>query len=217
MAGLIALATALVYAELSSRIPVSGSAFSYIYCSFGELPAFIIGWNVLLRWIAAGGALGRGFSSYIYEFLYKLGWQLPDWLVNATVFGRDDCSLLTVLYLALLTYFVTRGSSDSNICNIIMTSAKTISLILLIIVAFCYFNIDNFTPFVLEEEGGVLGLLAGTSMVFFGYLGFEFVTTIAEEAKDPINDLPGAIRDSVFICMALYMLIAISLYGMAPL
>mmetsp|Transcript_51421 Transcript_51421/g.70585 ORF Transcript_51421/g.70585 Transcript_51421/m.70585 type:complete len:99 (-) Transcript_51421:985-1281(-) len=98
-----------------------------------------------------------------------------------------------------------------------MTSAKTISLILLIIVAFCYFNIDNFTPFVLEEEGGVLGLLAGTSMVFFGYLGFEFVTTIAEEAKDPINDLPASIRDSVFICMALYMLIAISLYGMAPL
>jgi len=110
MSGLIALATALVYAELSSRIPVSGSAFSYIYCSFGELPAFIIGWNVMLRWISAGGALARGFSSYIYEFLYKLGWELPDWLVNSTVFGKDDCSLLTVLYVILLTYFVTRGS-----------------------------------------------------------------------------------------------------------
>mmetsp|Transcript_13098 Transcript_13098/g.9149 ORF Transcript_13098/g.9149 Transcript_13098/m.9149 type:complete len:147 (+) Transcript_13098:597-1037(+) len=146
-----------------------------------------------------------------------MGWTLPNWLVNATVFGVEECSFLTVLYVAVLTYFVTRGSTESNICNIVMTSAKIFSLFLMIIVAFTYFNADNFTPFVLEEQNGVLGLLTGTSMVFFGYLGFEFVTSVAEEAKNPVKDLPASIRDSVFICMILYMLIAISLYGMAPL
>eukprot|EP00352_Strombidinopsis_acuminata_P003817 CAMPEP_0176393070 /NCGR_PEP_ID=MMETSP0126-20121128/41404_1 /TAXON_ID=141414 ORGANISM="Strombidinopsis acuminatum, Strain SPMC142" /NCGR_SAMPLE_ID=MMETSP0126 /ASSEMBLY_ACC=CAM_ASM_000229 /LENGTH=314 /DNA_ID=CAMNT_0017764307 /DNA_START=173 /DNA_END=1114 /DNA_ORIENTATION=+ len=215
LAGLVAMTTALVYAELASRIPVSGSAFAYIYSTFGELPAFIIGWNLNLRYGGCASALARGWTSYMTEFCLKLGWTLPTWLVAWELWGHE-CSLLTVLYLFFCTYFVTRGSQESNWCNIILTSAKVFSLILMIAVAFAYFDADNFKPFV-REEYGVLGLLEGTSMLFFGYLGFDFVTTIAEEAKDPVKTLPASIRDSVIICMVLYMLVAISLYGMAPL
>lgn len=214
--GLVSMATALVYAELASRIPVSGSAFAYLYSSFGELPAFIIGWNLNLRYGGCASALARGWTEYVAGFCLMLGWAIPNWLVAWELWGQK-CSLLSVVYLFLCTYFVTRGSKDSNLCNIILTSAKVISLLIIILVAFCYFNPDNFTPFILKEEGGILGLLEGTSILFFGYLGFDFVTTIAEEAKDPVKTLPSSIRDSVIICMILYMLTAISLYGMAPL
>ena len=101
--------TALMYAELSSRIPINGSAFAYTYVTFGELPAFLIGWNLNLRYGATASALSRGMVSYFNGLLVKLGWTLPPAVTGITVFGYDGCSIEAVVFLFLLTLIYTFG------------------------------------------------------------------------------------------------------------
>ena len=121
IAGAIAMTTAMMYAELSSRIPINGSAFSYTYVTFGELPAWIVGWNMNLRYGMSASGLARGMSSYFNGILVKFGVNVPQWMLGIDVFGIKNCSIEAVIFLATLNLIYTRGIEESNIFNIVST------------------------------------------------------------------------------------------------
>ena len=209
------MTTAMMYAELSSRVPINGSAFSYTYVTFGELIAFFVGWNLNLRYACSAAGLSRGLASYFNGLLAKLGFGLSERVTKLTVFGIKDCSIEAVVFLFILTLIYTFGMRESNIFNIAFTILKLVTLILIIVLGFINFNIDNFTPFTLEKHGDFKGTLFGASLLFYGYLGFDFITTLSDDAKNPMKDIPSAVRNSVLICIFLYFLTATSLSGMA--
>ena len=146
-------------------------------------------------------------------FLEKIGLFLPRWLSDATVFGRNECCPIAPLFLIVFAYINCRGTKESERFNTYLTSGKIATLIIIIVVAFSQFNIENMQPF-FKPEYGPSGTLLGASLLFFGILGFDFLTLIAEEAKDAARDVPLAMRDSVLITTAFYMLVGISMCGM---
>ena len=180
--GAIAMTTAMMYAELSSRIPINGSAFSYTYVTFGELPAWIVGWNMNLRYGMSASGLARGMASYFNGLLIKIGVGVPAWMVGVDVFGMKNCSIEAVFFLAILNYIYTRGIEESNVFNAVFTVLKLVTLVMIIIIAFFMFGADNFVPFTIEEKGGFEGTFLAASIIFYGYLGFDFITTLSPEA-----------------------------------
>jgi len=156
--GLVSLTTALVYSELSAKMPSSGSSYSYVYSTFGELPGWIIGWNLNLRYGITAGALSRAWTSYTLGLLSFFGLYLPKWLYSIDVFGFD-ASIMSVLFIIACTWIMNMGSHSSNIFNYSITLGKLVTIFLIIVVGFTYFNPDNFEPFVLEEKGGILGTI----------------------------------------------------------
>ena len=151
IAGSIAMTTALMYAELSSRIPINGSAFAYVYVTFGEFAAFLIGWNLNLTYGVTASGLSRGMVSYLNGFLMKLGWTLPPIMQGVTVFGYDGCSIEAVVFLLILTIIYTLGMQESNIFQLVCTSLKIATLFVIIVLGYINFNFSNFTPFFLED------------------------------------------------------------------
>lgn len=124
---------------------------------------------------------------------------------------------MTVIYVIVCTYITTRGSEESNWFNYVFTVGKLVTLVFIIAVAFTFFDIDNFTPFTVHDKGDWLGTVQGASIIFFSYLGFDLITTLAEEAKNPSKDLPKSITTSIIFCMIIYVLTAVSLSGMTHL
>mmetsp|Transcript_14611 Transcript_14611/g.14237 ORF Transcript_14611/g.14237 Transcript_14611/m.14237 type:complete len:471 (-) Transcript_14611:20-1432(-) len=206
--------TALVYCELSTKMSrTPGSSYGYIYSSFGELPAWIIGWNLNLRYGVCAAALARGWAAYVVGIFGSLGVALPVWLYELEHFGIYG-SPLSVFFIVACTYISTLGSEESNTFNIVFTLSKLVSLVIIILVGFYYFEFINYQPFFVEEHG-FRGTIYGATVVFFAYLGFDMITTLSEEAKNPKRDMPKSITSSVFICMTVYVFIAITLCGMA--
>ena len=185
ISGGIAMMTALMYAELSSRIPINGSAFAYTYVTIGELPAFLVRWNMNLRYGATAAGLSRGMVSYFNGFLIKLGWTLPTSMTGVMVGGYDGCSFEAVFFLTILTIIYTLGTKESNIFNMIFTSMKLVTLVAIVLLASTKFDSSNFSPLFLEDEGGFMGTFVGAGIVFYGYLGFDFITTLSEDAVRP--------------------------------
>lgn len=130
------MTTAMMYAELSSRIPINGSAFSYTYVTFGELPAWIVGWNLNLRFGMSASGLARGMASYFNGLLIKFGVDVPEWMLGIDVFGIEKCSIEAVVFLLLLNLIYVRGIEESKTFNTIFTSLKLVTLVLIIIIAF---------------------------------------------------------------------------------
>ena len=217
VSGGVALMTALMYSELSSRIPINGSAFAYTYVTFGELPAFLVGWNLNLRYGISAAGLSRGLASYFNGLLLRFGLVLPNSLNNLTVFGVENCSIEAVAFLTILTLIYSNGMQESNIFNLVFTTLKLATLVMIIVLGYYHFDIDNFYPFTLEDKGGFQGTFLGASIIFYGYLGFDFITILSEDAKRPLRDIPLSVRDSTALCIVLYLLTATSLSGMARL
>lgn len=215
--GAIALLTASMYAELSSRIPINGSAFSYVYVTFGELPAFLVGWSMTLRFGVSGSGLARGMASYLTGLLIKFGIPVPQIFLGVTVFGVENCSILAPLFMLILTYIISLGMHESNLFNQVFTWLKLVTLVVIIFIAFMQFDSNNLSPFTLEAKGDFVGTLIASSIIFYGYLGFDFITTLSEDAKNPARDIPKAVTGSTILCAFLYFLTALSLAGMAPL
>jgi len=185
ISGAMAMMTALMYAELSSRFPVSGSAYTYTYVLVGELPAWLVAWNMNLRYGAASAGLSRGMVEYGTGLLQKLGFNLPPLITGFSFLGFPKCSLLAVIFLYLLTEVFVRGMEKSSLFNAVLTVTKVVTLSLIIIIAFFNFNTENLTPFTLEDQG-FNGTLYGASLIYFGYLGFDVITTLSDEAKNPV-------------------------------
>ncbi|RZJ34713.1 MAG: amino acid permease [Flavobacterium sp.] len=228
--------TAMCYAEFASRVPVSGSAYTYAYVSFGELFAWIIGWALIMEYSIGNIYIAFSWSGYFTNLLESFHIHLPDWLTinyqsahdaylankpgegfnawqNSPVLGglRIIFDLPAVVINVLITYLVYRGTKESRNFSNAMVVIKLAIIVLVIIVGAFYVDITNWTPFMPNGFSGVMG---GVSAVFFAYIGFDAVSTLAEESKNPQRDLPKGMIYSLVICTVVYIILALVLTGM---
>lgn len=228
--------TAMCYAEFASRVPVSGSAYTYAYVSFGEIFAWIIGWALIMEYSIGNIYIAFSWSGYFTNLLETFGVHLPEWLTinyksahaaflenkpgeglnawkNAPVVGglKIIFDLPALLINVIITYLVYRGTKESKNVSNLMVYIKLAVILLVIIVGAMYVDIDNWTPFMPNGFGGVM---AGVSAVFYAYIGFDAVSTLSEEAKNPQKDLPKGMIYSLIICTLVYVVLALVLTGM---
>lgn len=211
LAALTCLFSALCYAELASSIPVSGSAYTYAYATLGELVAWIIGWDLILEYGVSVAAVAVGWGGNLNEFLENtFDYSLPESISTA----REDGGILNlpaVVIVVAVMFLLARGVRETAKANFIMVIVKLAVLAFFIVVAFsAAFDGDNLSPF---AENGVDGVVTAAAVIFFAYIGFDAVSTGAEEAKNPSRDLPLAIVGSLVICTIIYILVSIAAVG----
>jgi len=215
---LVAIACALAglcYAELASMIPIAGSAYTYTYATLGELVAWIIGWDLILEYAVSNMAVAVGFSAYIDSLLGGLGWKIPDSIANPVFndsLGRTGSyfNLPGFLIVMILTVILVRGIRESAGVNNFMVTVKILAIFIFVAFASRYIHTPNWHPFV---PNGWQGVLTGGAIVFFTYIGFDSVSTAAEECKNPQKDVPIGIIASLIICTILYCSVAVVLTG----
>ena len=212
---------ALSYAELSSSVGGCGSAYGYTYVAFGEFIAWIVGWILLMEYGMSIAAVANGWSGYFNNALIAMGIGLPDALTKPPSLGgiiNLPASLIILMIMALLIV----GIKESAKFNKIMVAVKVSAI--LIFIAFAIFNVnpENWSPFMpygwfeTLPSGKTVGVLAGASIVFFAYVGFDAVSTAAEEAINPQRDLPKGIINSLLFCTIIYIIVAALLTGVVP-
>ncbi|STY27867.1 amino acid permease [Legionella wadsworthii] len=211
LAGFACVFAALSYAELAASIGGCGSAYGYAYTGFGELIAWIVGWDLLLEYAISVSAVSVGWSSYANDFLMAIKINLPKVLIHGPTDG-GIFNFLACSIIAILTALLIWGVKSSARVNNIMVLIKLFVVILFIIVATREVNPSNWSPFL---PFGWTGVVKGASLIFFAYIGFDAVSTAAEEAINPQRDLPIGIIGSLFICTILYIIVAGLLTGIA--
>jgi APA family basic amino acid/polyamine antiporter len=231
IAGLGCGLAGLCYAEFASMIPVSGSAYSYSYATLGELVAWFIGWNLILEYLFAVGTVAVGWSGYVVSLVEQFGMHLPDALTNAPFTkgaGHFEIvrtgaliNLPAVLVIAAITSLCYVGIHQSARFNAIVVAIKVTAILLF--VAFGVWVVDgaNWQPFVPQNTGqfgqfGWSGVVQAAGIIFFAYIGFDAVSTAAQEAKNPQRDMPIGILASLAVCTVLYVAVSAVLTGMVP-
>lgn len=209
LAGLAALFTAFAYAELSSSVGGCGSAYSYAYASFGEIIAWVLGWALILEYAVAVSTVAIGWSGYVNNALQAMHIFLPkDLITNSSEGGFIN---LPAFLLVIATAFIlSRGVKNSARFNSIVVAIKLIAIAIFIAVAIQNIHPQNWHPYLPFGFGGIA---KGAALVFFAYIGFDAVSTAAEECKNPKRDLPIGIIGSVLVCTALYVVVASLLTG----
>ncbi|MBT2211736.1 amino acid permease [Actinomadura sp. NEAU-AAG7] len=211
LAAVTALFSALSYAELAGTIPVSGSSYSYAYATLGELVAWVCGWCLLLEYAVSVSAVAVGWGSYLNEFFAKaFDVTMPAAISNSPGEGGGVLNLPAVAVVAIATFLLLRGTSESATANTVMVFLKIAVLLFFCAVAFTAFRGGNLTPF---APMGWAGISAAGSKVFFSYIGFDAASTAGEEARDPRRDLPLAIVLSLAIVTAVYVLVGLAAVG----
>ena len=223
--------TALCYAELASMVPISGSAYTYSYATLGELVAWIIGWDLIIEYAIGNVAVAISWAEFFNRLLRNLGIHVPDWLTQnyrtATeetlaaaphIFGVPIVfNILAFGIVALITIVLVWGIKESSNFNAVMVLIKIIVLLFFIGLALYYVSpatmVEHWKPF---QPQGWMGTLTGAAVVFFAYIGFDAVSTVAEETKNPARDLPIGIIASLIVCTILYILVAGVFTGMVP-
>ena len=234
LAGVACAFAGLCYAEFAAMLPVSGSAYSYAYATLGEFIAWFIGWNLVLEYIFAGATVAVGWSGYFAGLLDSAGaWlgvplSLPAALASAPVNVVDGRLVLTgalvnlpaVLIIAAVSALCYRGVTQSAAVNSVVVAVKVVVILLFLAFGLQFVDTQNWQPFVPEPQGpghfGWDGVVRGASIVFFAYIGFDAVSTAAQEAKNPQRDMPIGILGSLVVCTVLYMAVAAVLTGMLP-
>ena len=213
IAGIVSALAALCYAELASAVPISGSAYTYAYATLGEFVAWIIGWDLILEYAVGSAAVSIGWSAYLTDFLKSaFGFEIPHAL-HATPFTGGIVDLPAMIIVLLITALLVRGTSESNRVNQIVVATKLLVVAFFIIAGVGHVNPANWHPFF---PFGIGGVFTGASIIFFAYIGFDMVSTSAEEAVNPKRDLPRAILGSLAICTVLYIIVSAVLTGMVP-
>jgi basic amino acid/polyamine antiporter, APA family len=218
IAGTACAFAALSYAELAGSLGGCGSAYGYSYAAFGELIAWLIGWNLLLEYGMSVAAVANGWSGYFVNGLQALGIEIPHALTAAPSKGGLVNLPAVVVILGLMGLLIV-GVKESARLNAVMVGIKLTTIVIFLIAAFGNVNLANWSPFMpfgwftRTADGHTTGVLAGAALVFFAYIGFDAVTTAAEEAKDPQRDLPIGILSSLAICTVVYILVAGVLTG----
>lgn len=204
--------TALCYAEFSSLIPVAGSAYNYAYVTLGELIAWIIGWDLILEYIVASIAVAIGWSGYFVNILKAVGVPIPVWCSSApgTIPGAV-INLPAILIVLFLTTILVIGIKESARFTSIMVFVKLVTVLVFILVGIFNIKPANWVPFM---PFGFKGVMTGAAIVFFAYIGFDAVSTVAEETKNPQRNMPIGIILSLAICTFLYLVVAAVLTGM---
>ncbi|RCX16661.1 amino acid/polyamine/organocation transporter (APC superfamily) [Fontibacillus phaseoli] len=214
LAGIVCAFCALCYAEFGSMVPVSGSAYTYSYATFGEIIAWILGWDLILEYGFAASMVASGWSGYFQGLLSGLGLEIPKALSSAfNPAGGTYFDLPAVLIVLLLTFIVSRGAKESTRLNSIMVIIKIAVIVLFLAVGVFYVKPSNWTPFMPFGFGGVV---TGAATAFLAYIGFDVVATAAEEVKNPQKDLPKGILWSLAVCSLLYILVTAVLTGIVP-
>ncbi|OFV94221.1 MAG: amino acid permease [Acidobacteria bacterium RIFCSPLOWO2_02_FULL_61_28] len=230
MAGMACVFAALCYAEFASMVPVAGSAYTYAYATLGELIAWIIGWDLVLEYSVASATVAHGWSAYFRDFLGLLGIRVPpewsgapfDYAAGGEGFRLTGAyfDVPAVAIAVLVTIILVKGIRESASVNAAMVITKVAVVFFVIIVGAFYVNRDNWQPFAPFGYGGLFssgepkGMLAGAALVFFAYIGFDSVSTHAEEARNPQRDVPIGILVSLVLCTILYIAVALVLTGM---
>ncbi|MBS0377342.1 MAG: amino acid permease [Proteobacteria bacterium] len=219
----------LCYAEFAAMVPLSGSAYSYAYVTLGELVAWVIGWSLVLEWGLAASVVAVSWSGYTQSALRDLGFTLPAVFAQAP-FARDahDHLVRTGAWFDLPAVAVTLactalpllGMRTSAAVNGIIVIAKVFALVVLVVVGARFVHPANWHPFIPPNQGGFAfgwtGVLSGAGTLFFAYIGFDGVATLAEEARDPQRTLPLSLFASLLICTVLYVAVSIVITGLAP-
>ena len=213
IAGLACGLTALCYAELSSTIPSSGSVYTYSYITLGEVVAHCMGWLLAGSYIIAGAAIANGWSSYFKSLLEGFGIILPkEYTTLPSEGGYGNILAITVVLLIMIVLF--KGTNSSKFVNNLMVAIKIIVILLFVLVGVFYVTptnwTDNFAP------QGMSGVMIGATTVFFAYLGFDTISTSAEETLNPQKALPRAIIITLLICTVFYIMVCLVITGMVP-
>jgi basic amino acid/polyamine antiporter, APA family len=230
LGGACALA-GLCYAELAAMIPQAGSAYAYSYATLGELVAWIIGWDLIIEYAIGNVAVAISWAEFFNRLLRNLGIHMPDWLTSNYRTATDEqlaaaphifgvpivFNILAFGIVALITVVLVWGIKESSNFNAVMVLIKILVLLFFIGLALYYVSpakmTENWKPF---QPQGWFGTLTGAAVVFFAYIGFDAVSTVAEETKNPSRDLPVGIIASLIICTILYVLVAAVFTGMVP-
>lgn len=207
----------LCYAEFASMIPVAGSAYTYSYFTMGELVAWIIGWDLVLEYALAAMTVSISWSRYFTIMMSDLGWYLPQAWTACPADG-GVFNLPATLLIVLLSFILMRGTKGSSKFNDFLVVLKIAVVLIFIYVGFKYINTDNLTPFVPQNTGvfgeyGWSGVLRGAAIVFFAFLGFDAISTAAQETQNPRRNMPIGILGSLLICTLLYMVFALVMTG----
>lgn len=221
ISGLACAFAALAYAELSASVGGCGSAYGYSYAAFGEIIAWMIGWDLILEYGVAVAAVANGWSGYFNNALSAIGIALPDMLTKGPFAGGVVNLPAVVIILALMCMLIV-GVKESSRLNAAMVFVKLLAI--LVFVGVAVFNIQPalwspFMPFGWFEkmpDGTTVGVLAGASLVFFAYVGFDAVSTAVEEAKNPQRDVPIGIIGSLVFCTIIYVIVSGLLTGVVP-
>lgn len=211
-AGLACSFAALCYAEFASAVPVAGSAYTYAYAALGEVWAWIIGWDMVLEYTVATGTVAIGWSGYMNNLLKSIGINLPAQLTTSP-FSGGIINLPAILIIALICFLLIRGVSESTKANNVIVIIKLAVVILFIVLALFHIKPANWHPFMPYGWGGVF---KGAAYIFFAYIGFDAVSTAAEEVKNPQKQLPRGIILSLLICTVLYIVVSALLTGILP-
>ncbi|MFF8192885.1 amino acid permease [Streptomyces bobili] len=236
-AGVVCALAALCYAEFASTVPVAGSAYTFSYASLGELPAWTIGWDLVLEFALGTAVVAVGWSGYVASLLDNAGWHLPEALSGrdgADGFGFD---ILAAALVLVLTAILVLGTKLSARVTSVVVAIKVTVVLVVIIAGLFFINGDNYDPFIPKAQDvpageslqspliqlmfgwapsnfGVMGIFTAASVVFFAFIGFDVVATAAEETRNPQRDMPRGILGSLMICTALYVAVSIVVTGM---
>ena len=202
----------LCYAEFASMIPVAGSAYTYSYATMGELVAWIIGWDLVLEYCVAATTVSISWSRYLVVFLEGVGMHLPQAL-TACPWDGGIVNIPAFLIVVLMSILLIRGTEGSSIFNGIIVFLKVSVVLVFVVLGWKYIRMENYTPYIPANTGtlgefGFSGILRGAAIVFFAFLGFDAVSTAAQETKNPKRNMPIGILMSLVVCTILYMLFA---------
>ncbi|MES2292240.1 MAG: amino acid permease [Pseudomonadota bacterium] len=230
IAGTGCLFAGLCYSEFASMIPVAGSAYTYTYATLGKFVAWIIGWNLVLEYLAASSTVAVGWSGYFNDFMSHIGMPIPAMFngapiamqsLNAFTLTGSIINLPAVILIGLITTILVIGVTASANFNNAMVAIKLTIVLVVIFACYSYIVPANHTPFVPPSQGAVghfgwTGVFRATGVLFFSYIGFDAVSVAAQEAKNPQRDIPLGMLGSLIICTALYMVMSYVLTGIAP-
>jgi len=229
MAAVTAGLTALCYAELSSRIPASGSSYSFAYATIGEFSAFIVAGCLLLEYGLAASATAIGWSDYLNNFLVNAtGWKIPETLRSPMIASglkgleihAGHFNLPPVALVVICGFLLLRGAKESATVNAVMVSIKLIILTFFAVIAFSGFDAANFTPFYMADSvkgpGGMSAVTAAAATVFFSFIGLDTVATAGSEVRDPKRNVPLGILAALVIVTVFYLLVAVAAMGAQP-
>jgi len=225
IAGFVCIFAAMAYAELAAMVPVAGSAYTYSYAAMGELIAWLVGWNLILEYAASAAAVAVGWSGYINGLLLSIGWELPTYLQYGGLDQHHPGGVINILAIGLvlaITGLLTLGTKESAIVNAILVCAKLVALCIFIALTLPQVSSVNLTPFMpygfwsTEIEGINRGVMAAAALIFFAYVGFDAVSTAAEETKNPNRNIPIGLIASISICTIVYLLVILGALGTTP-
>ena len=220
IAAVACLFSALCYAEFASMIPVAGSAYTYSYATFGEFMAWIIGWDLVLEYALGAATVGVSWSHYFTGFLHQFGVNLPDALARSPLEG-GIVNLPAIFIVCAVSAILVRGIRGSSAFNNILVILKVAVVFVFIILGWNFVDPANHVPFIPENRGefgvfGLSGIAMGAAVVFFAFIGFDAVSTAAQETINPGKSMPRGIIGALLACTVLYVLFAYVMTGMLP-